>query len=77
MPRDRIPHSVLPPTEGGYLSKMELTFNEADFIMYCIESFTNYDEVPFLDEQRRQVVLTYEQISDLFIRVQELKFANN
>jgi hypothetical protein len=68
---------LLPPTEGGYLPKMELNFNEADFIMHCIESFTDYDEVSFLDEQRRQVVLTYEQISDLFIRIQELKFANN
>lgn len=67
----------LPPTEGGYLLTMELNFNEADFLMHCIDLFTEYSECSFIDPGTKEVMLDFKQIEDLFLRIQDSKFARS
>jgi len=72
---------LLPPTEGGYSSAiMTFTFNEADFLMHCIELFsedTRSSTPPsFTDQEGKEVVLDSKQIENLYLRIQDLKFAN-
>lgn len=56
---------------------MQLTFNEADFIMHCIELFAAGSTPDFLDQELKAVCLNSDQINDLFLRIQESKFANS
>jgi len=57
---------------------MQLTFNEADFIMHCIELYTNGDaRFDFMDTEGKEVILHTEQIEELFQKIQDLKSANN
>jgi hypothetical protein len=57
---------------------MQLTFNEADFIMHCIELYTNGDaRFDFMDTEGKEVVLHTEQIEELFQKIQDLKSADN
>lgn len=64
----------LPPTEGGYVSTMELNFNEADFLMHCIELFVGNSDANFMDDEMKEVMMDPTQINDLFLRIQESKF---
>ena len=68
------PGQLLPPTEGGYLSTMELNFNEADFLMHCIELFVDHTDASFMDCEMEEVMMGPSQIKDLFLRLQESKF---
>ena len=65
---------LLPPTEGGYLSTMELNFNEADFLMHCIELFVGHTDSIFMDDEMKEVMMDPNQINGLFLRIQEAKF---
>ena len=56
---------------------MELTFNEADFLMHCIDLFTEYQQTNFMDDEMKQVLLDSSQINDLFLRIQDSKFASS
>jgi len=56
---------------------MQLNFNEADFLMHCIELFADYTDVSFMDTQMNEVVMDSSQINDLFLRIQEAKFAKS
>jgi len=56
---------------------MELTFNEADFLMHCIDLFTEYQQTNFMDDEMKQVLLDSSQINDLFLRIQDFKFASS
>jgi hypothetical protein len=56
---------------------MDLTFNEADFLMHCIELFAANSTSDFLDDELKTVCLTSDQITDLFLRIQEAKFIHN
>lgn len=54
---------------------MDLNWKEADFIMHCIELFANGDkEFSFTADNARDILLTTNQIEDLFQRVQQIKF---
>lgn len=56
---------------------MELNFNEADFLMHCIECFVAFEEVAFTDQERKEVVLNSQQITDLFLRIQSERNATS
>ena len=70
----QVPGLALPPTEGGYLSTMELNFNEADFLMHCIELFVGHTDSSFMDDEMKEVMMDPNQINGLFLRIQEAKF---
>lgn len=53
---------------------VSLTFQEADFLMHCIEDWCGKCEDDFLDFDGT-VMLTYKQIEELWERIQEQKFA--
>jgi hypothetical protein len=55
---------------------MELTFNEADFLMHCIELFAGYADANFMDDEMKQVLMDSSQINDLFLRIQDCKTAS-
>ena len=52
---------------------LSVTFEEADFLMHCIENWVDKDEPNFLGYDG-EVMLTYEQIENLWRRIQEQKF---
>jgi hypothetical protein len=60
---------------------MDLTFHEADFLMHCMDLFCldfSSDIPPsFTDDERKEVYLNHKQLKDLYLRLQELKFATN
>ena len=70
----QVPGLALLPTEGGYLSTMELNFNEADFLMHCIELFVGHTDSSFMDDAMKEVMMDPNQINGLFLRIQEAKF---
>ena len=79
MPGDRIPHSALPPAEMGTAlqlnTMLQLTWTEADFLMHCIEVFADGDEkVTFKSVDGEEIALTTQQIDDLFLRIQDIRF---
>lgn len=53
---------------------VSVTFQEADFLMHCIEDWCGKTEDNFLDFDGT-VMLTYKQIEQLWERIQEQKFA--
>jgi hypothetical protein len=59
---------------------MQLNFNQADFLMHCIElycvDFGAGTPPRFTDQEGKEVVLNHKQIEDLYLKIQELKFAN-
>ena len=50
-----------------------VTFEEADFLIHCIENWVGEDEPNFLGYDG-EVMLTYEQIENLWRRIQDQKF---
>jgi len=57
---------------------MKLNFNEADFLMHCIELFVGYDaDSSFMDCEKKQVMMDPTQINDLFFRIQKAKFGKD
>jgi hypothetical protein len=63
------------------LSIMQLNFNEADFLMHCMELFCvdlgTGTPASFTDDEGKQMVMDHEQINALFLRLQEVKFLND
>jgi hypothetical protein len=55
---------------------MELTFNEADFLMHCIELFAGFSDASFMDGEMKEVMMNPKQINDLFLKIQDFKFNN-
>lgn len=55
---------------------MNLDFNQADFLLHCIDVFAQGQDVSFIDYEGN-VLMTSEQIKDLFLQIQEIKFTNN
>jgi hypothetical protein len=53
---------------------MQLNFNEADFLMHCIELFVGYTDASFMDDEMKEVMMSPIQINDLFLKIQEAKF---
>ena len=53
----------------------ELTYNEADFLMHCIEVWADGKEEPFLNASGDGVALTFDQINELFLRLQTARRA--
>ena len=54
---------------------MDLTFNQADFLMHCIEVFVlDNEDVKFTDIYGN-VLLDNDEITEVFLKIQELKFA--
>jgi hypothetical protein len=54
---------------------MDLTFNQADFLMHCIEVFVlGNEDVKFTDIYGN-VLLDNDEITEVFLKIQELKFA--
>ena len=53
---------------------MELNFNEADFLMHCIELFVGHTDSSFVDDEMKEVMMDPNQINGLFLRIQEAKF---
>lgn len=56
---------------------MQFNFNEADFLMHCIELFVGHTDSSFMDCEMNEVMMDSTQINDLFLRIQESKFANS
>jgi hypothetical protein len=56
---------------------MQLNFNEADFLMHCIELFVGQTNSSFMDCEMKEVMMDSTQINDLFLRIQESKFADS
>ena len=56
---------------------MKLNFNEADFLMHCIELFVGYTDASFMDCEMKEVMMDSSQITDLFLRIQESKFGRS
>mgnify|MGYP007121457250 CR=1 FL=1 len=56
---------------------MELNFNEADFLMHCIELFVGNSDANFMDDEMKEVMLDPTQINDLFLRIQKSKFGES
>lgn len=56
---------------------MQLNFNEADFLMHCIELFVGHTDASFMDDEMKVVMMDPTQITDLFLRIQESKFVNS
>jgi len=56
---------------------MQLNFNEADFLMHCIELFVDYTDANFMDTQMNEVLMDSNQINNLFLKIQEAKFARS
>jgi len=53
---------------------MKLSCNERDFLMHCIELFGDGSEtVKFLNYDGTEVLMDYEQINDLYNRIQDGK----
>ena len=52
---------------------LSVTFEEADFLIHCIENWAGKDEPNFLGYDG-EVMLTYEQIENLWRRIQDQKF---
>ena len=53
---------------------MQLNFNEADFLMHCIELFVGHTDASFVDDEMKVVMMDPTQITNLFLRIQESKF---
>ena len=54
---------------------MKLNRNERDFLMHCIELFADGSEtVKFLNYDETEVLLDYEQMNNLYLRIQDGKF---
>jgi hypothetical protein len=61
---------------------MDLTFNQADFLMHCIEVFVlgngnedaKFEDAKFTDIYGN-VLLDNDEITEVFLKIQELKFA--
>ena len=56
---------------------MQLNFNEADFLMHCIELFVGHTNSSFVDDEMKEVMMDPAQITDLFLRIQPYKFQNS
>jgi hypothetical protein len=60
---------------------MQLNFNQADFLMHCIElfcvDFGAGTPPSFIDDEGNETLLDHKQIEDLYLKIQEFKFANN
>jgi len=56
---------------------MTLTFNQADFLMHCIEVFVlgNGNEDAKFTDIYGNVLLDNDEITEVFLKIQELKFA--
>ena len=53
---------------------MELNRNERDFLMHCMELFADGSEtVKFLTYDETEVLMDYDQINDLYLRIQDVK----
>ena len=51
---------------------MELNRNERDFLMHCMELFADGCEtVKFLTYDETEVLMDYDQINDLYFRIQD------
>jgi hypothetical protein len=54
---------------------MDLNWKEAEFIMHCIELFADGNKsYSFTTDDGRQVLLSTQQVDDLYQRVQQIKF---
>jgi hypothetical protein len=57
---------------------MELNFNEANFLMHCIELFVGYEtDCVFVDCEKNQIIMNSTEINDLFLKIQDIKFERN
>ena len=56
---------------------MNLTFEQADFLMHCIEVFAlnNGNENAKFTDIYGNVLLDNDEITEVFLKIQELKFA--
>jgi hypothetical protein len=54
---------------------MDLTFNQADFLMHCIEVFVLSNEDAKFTDIYGNVLLNNDEITEVFLKIQELKFA--
>ena len=53
---------------------MDINWKEAEFLMHCMELFANGDkEFPFTTYDGLEILLTTEQIEELFQRVQQCR----
>ena len=53
---------------------MKLNCNERDFLMHCIELFVDGSEtVKFLNYDETEVLMDYEQMNNLYFRIQDSK----
>jgi hypothetical protein len=58
---------------------MELNFNQADFLMHCIDLYCNDfngDTACFTDTEGSEIMMDFQQIKDLYLRIQEHKFTD-
>jgi hypothetical protein len=54
---------------------MNFNWKEAEFIMHCIELFADGNKsYSFTTDNGRQILLSTEQVDDLYQRVQQIKF---
>ena len=61
-----VPHTSRDP--------MELNRNERDFLMHCMELFADGCEtVKFLTYDETEVLMDYDQINDLYFRIQDIE----
>jgi hypothetical protein len=51
----------------------KLSYEQAQFLMECITYYMNYEEFDFADEEGN-VCLTFDQINQLFLDIQDRKF---
>ena len=56
---------------------MDLSFNQADFLMHCIEVFTFGNEDSSFIDTDGTILMDPEEINKLYLKIQELKFATN
>jgi hypothetical protein len=54
---------------------MNLSFNQADFLMHCIEVFTFGNEDSSFIDTDGTILMDSEEINKLYLKIQELKFA--
>jgi hypothetical protein len=56
---------------------MNLSFNQADFLMHCIEVFIFGNEDSSFIDTDGTILMDPEEINKLYLKIQALKFGTN
>lgn len=72
----KIPHlQSVSVVSGSDFSMNSLSFEQADFLMHCIDNFCA-EGTPNFTSPSGEVMLTYAEIESLWNRIQDAKLAN-